>query len=150
MQNIFVQIGYYISLNLKMYLSKVQILCPSPKMRVRKRGRGGTKGRHATSSLGASEFTYGTHPPTQEEEEEKKEDKMVPTHSPTLQDHLSNTLAFQYTPTHQPSSLSSLQTPSVLLNPTNKPISNSRGPHFCFSRLCIQNNYNNCIHVCCV
>ena len=82
---------------------------PSPKMRVRKRGRGGTKGRHATSSLGASEFTYGTHPPTQEEEEEEeKEDKMVPTHPSTLQDHLSYTLAFQYTPTHQPSSLTSL------------------------------------------
>ena len=81
---------------------------PSPKMRVRKRGRGGTKGRHATSSLGASEFTYGTHPPTQEEEEEEEKDKMVPTHPSTLQDHLSNTLAFQYTPTHQPSSLNSL------------------------------------------
>ena len=104
---------------------------PSPKMRVRKRGRGGTKGRHATSSLGASEFTYGTHPPTQEEEEEEeKEDKMVPTHPSTLQDHLSNTLAFQYTPTHQPSSLNSPQTLSVLLNPTNKPISKSQGPHF--------------------
>ena len=35
---------------------------PSPKMRGRKRG--GTKGKHASSSLGASEFTYGTHPPT--------------------------------------------------------------------------------------
>ena len=56
-------------------------------MRVRKRGRGGTKGRHATSSLGASEFTYGTHPPTQQEEEEEEkeeeEDKMVPTHPPS-------------------------------------------------------------------
>ena len=110
---------------------------PSPKMRVRKRGRGGTKGRHATSSLGASEFTYGTHPPTQEEEEEEeKEDKMVPTHPSTLQDHLSNTLAFQYTPTHQPSSLNSLPDTERSIKPNQQAnFEQSRSTFFLFKIL---------------